>query len=149
MPCTARFYNPLKLIFEIIETFAANPDLHIFCTIKYLFNIRCHFFPTKITMFVPKRLYFFSVEKLRTFCHRFYIILGIVFYKLKKSIDTAASYVLNYLCLSLDLLFYFSCDCQSLQLYYRSFFFAHSLNPLPTRSASGCLRQNKSKPREL
>ena len=42
-------------------------------------------------MFVPKRLYFFSVEKLRTFCHRFYIILGIVFYKLKKSILFAIS----------------------------------------------------------
>ena len=54
-------------------------------------------------------------------------------------IDTATSYVLNYLCLSLDLLFYLCCDCQSLQLYYRSFFLSIALSSLSTRSASGFL----------
>ena len=54
-------------------------------------------------------------------------------------IDTATSYVLNYLCLSLDLLFYPCCDCQSLQFYYRSLFLSIVINSFSTRSASGCL----------
>ena len=58
-------------------------------------------------------------------------------------IDTATSYVLNYLCLSLDLLFYSCCDCQSPQLYYRSLFLSIVVNSLSTHSVSGCLWQCK------
>ena len=59
-------------------------------------------------------------------------------------IDTATSYVLNYLCLSLDLLFYSCCDCQSPQLYYRSLFLSIVVNSLSTHSVSGCLWQCKN-----
>ena len=59
-------------------------------------------------------------------------------------IDTATSYVLNYLCLSLDLLFYSCCDCQSPQLYYRSLFLSIVVNSLSTHSVSGCLWQKRN-----